>query len=110
MLKSYTIRFVPTARKDLVQMKTYILNKFKYPEYGVNFDKKIKEALMIIKKSPTSFKNTQLIYKGLNIYMNNIKSYLFFYVVDDVNIWILRVLKERMNWENIMKIWIKQND
>ena len=42
MLKSYTIRFVPTARKDLVQMKTYILNKFKYPEYGVNFDKKIK--------------------------------------------------------------------
>ena len=65
---------------------------------------------MIIKKSPTSFKNTQLIYKGLNIYMNNIKSYLFFYVVDDVNIWILRVLKERMNWENIMKIWIKQND
>ena len=76
----------------------------------MNFDKKIKEALMIIKKSPTSFKNTQLIYKGLNIYMNNIKSYLFFYVVDDVNIWILRVLKERMNWENIMKIWIKQND
>ena len=76
----------------------------------MNFDKKIKEALMIIKKSPTSFKNTQLIYKGLNIYMNNIKSYLFFCVVDDVNIWILRVLKERMNWENSMKIWIKQND
>ena len=109
MLNSYTIRFVPNARKDLVQMKTYILNEFKYPQYGVNFDKKIREALMIIKKSPTSFKNTQLIYMGLNIYMNNVKSYLFFYVVDDTNIWILRVLKERMNWVNILKIWIKQN-
>ena len=64
---------------------------------------------MIIKKSPTSFKNTQLIYMGLNIYMNNVKSYLFFYVVDDEDIWILRVLKERMNWENMLKIWIKQN-
>ena len=109
MLNSYTIRFVPNARKDLVQMKTYILNEFKYPQYGVNFDKKIREVLMIIKKSPKSFKNTQLIYMGLNIYMNNVKSYLFFYVVDNTNIWILRVLKERMNWENILKIWIKQN-
>lgn len=110
MLKSYKIRFVPTARKDLVQMKMYILNEFKYPQYGLNFNKKIREALMVIKRSPTSFKNTRLIYKGLNIYMNNVKSYLFFYVVDDANVWILRVLKERMNWENIIKIWIKQND
>lgn len=109
MLKNYTIRFVPSARNDLVQMKQYILNEFKYLQYGVNFDKKIKEASTIIKNSPTSFKSTEFTYKGLEIYMRCIKSYLFFYVVDDKKISVLRVLKDGMNWEYIMKLWIRQN-
>lgn len=109
MLKNYTIRFVPSARNDLVQMKRYILNEFKYLQYGVNFDKKIKEASTIIKNSPTSFKSTEFTYKGLEIYMRCIKSYLFLYVVDDKKISVLRVLKDGMNWEYIMKLWIRQN-
>lgn len=78
MLKNYTIRFVPSARNDLAQMKRYILNEFKYYEYGVNFDNKIKEASKIIKNSPTSFQATEFTYKGLDIYMRCVKSYLFF--------------------------------
>ena len=50
MLKNYSIRFVPSARNDLTKMKRYILNKFKYLEYGENFDTKIAEATKIIKK------------------------------------------------------------
>lgn len=109
MLKNYTIRFVPSARNDLARMKRYILNEFKYYEYGVNFDNKIKEASKIIKNSPTSFKSTEFTYKCLDIYMRCVKSYLFFYVVDDKKISVLRVLKDGMNWEYIMKLWIRQN-
>ena len=109
MLKNYTIRFVPSARNDLARMKQYILNEFKYPQYGANFDSKIREASTIIKKSPTSFKTTDFTYRGLDIYMRCIKSHLFFYVVDGKTISVLRVLKDGMNWEYIMKLWIRQN-
>ena len=109
MLKNYSIRFVPSARDDLARMKRYILNEFKYYEYGVSFDNKIKEASKIIKNSPTSFQATEFTYKGFEIYMRCVKSYLFFYVVDDKKISVLRVLKDGMNWEYIMKLWIRQN-
>ena len=109
MLKSYTIRYVPSAKNDLTQMKQYILNEFKFPQYGINFDYKIKEASTIIKNSPTSFKATNFTYRGLDIYMRCINSHLFFYVVDGKTISVLRVLKDGMNWEYIMKLWIRQN-
>lgn len=109
MLKNYSIRFVPSARDDLARMKRYILNEFKYYEYGVNFDNKIKEVSKIIKNSPTSFQAIEFTYKGLEIYMRCVKSYLFFYVVDDKKISVLRVLKDGMNWGHIMKLWIRQN-
>ena len=109
MLENYNIRFVPSARRDLVRMKEYILKEFKYLQYAVNFDNKIREAIVIIKNSPKSFKNTGLTYKGIDIYMKSIKSYLFFYVVVDANISVLRVFKDRMNWEYIINLWIKEN-
>ncbi len=110
MLKSYKIRFVPSARSDLARMKKYILNEFRYPQYGANFDRKIREASMAIKNSPTSFKTLEFTYKGLDIYMRCIKTYLFFYVVDGNTVSVLRVLKDGMNWEYIMKLWIRQSD
>lgn len=109
MLKNYKIRFVPSARDDLARMKKYILSEFKYSQYGVNFDNKIKEASKIIKNSPTSYRATEFRYKGYDIYMRCVKSYLFFYVVDDNKISVLRVLKDGMNWEYIMKLWIVKN-
>ena len=109
MLKNHTIRFVPSARDDLERMKKYILSEFKYSQYGVNFDNKIKAASNLIKNSPTSYQSTEFRYKGHDIYMRCVKSYLFFYVVDDNKISVLRVLKDGMNWEYIMKMWIVKN-
>lgn len=110
MRKKYTIKFVPSARSDLARMKRYILNEFKYFEYGLNFDNKIKEATTIIKSAPESNKVTEFRYRELDIYMRCVKSYLYFYVVEDKTISVLRVLKEGMNWEYIMKLWVKQHN
>lgn len=93
----------------MVRMKEYILKEFMYPQYGVNFDNKIKEAIKIIKRSPKSFKSTELTYRGYEIYMRCINTYLFFYIVEDGVITVLRVLKDGMNWEYLMKLWIRQN-
>jgi len=90
-------------------MKRYILNEFKYFEYGLNFDNKIKEATTIIRSVPKSSKVTEFRYRELDIYMRCVKSYLYFYVVENKTIIILRVLKEGMNWEYIMKLWVKQH-
>ncbi len=102
------LRFLPSSRDDLVRMKEYILKEFMYPQYGVNFDKKIKEATKIIKKSPKSFKVTEFTYRGLQIYMRCINTYLFFYIVEGETISVLRVLKDGMNWEYLLRLWIKQ--
>ena len=110
MLKKYTVRFVPSARRDLAEMKRYILRKFKYQQYGINFDKKIKAATTIIKKSPTSFTGTGFTYRGLRVYMRCINTYLFFYIVDDDVVSVIRVLKDGMNWEYIMKLWLMEVD
>ena len=109
MRKKYTVKFVPSARRDLARMKRYILSEFKYAEYGVNFDNKVKAATAIIKNAPESNKATVLRYREMDIYMRCVKSYLYFYVVEDRTISILRVLKEGMNWEYIMKLWLRQH-
>lgn len=109
MLEEYTVRFVPSARNDLAKKKRYILSKFKYQQYGINFDKKIKAATTIIKRSPTSFAGTVFSYRGLRVYMRCINTYLFFYIVDDDAISIIRVLKEGMNWEYTMKLWFMED-
>lgn len=109
MLKNYSIRFVPSARNDLTKMKRYILNKFKYLEYGENFDTKIAEATKIIKNSPTSFKATEFTYRDYWIYMRCINTYLFFYIVDNSKISVLRVLKDGQDWKRIISLWLKKN-
>lgn len=109
MLKNYTVRFVPSARNDLASMKRYILNKFKYPQYGLSFDNKIKRATASIKNSPISFRTTGFTYRGFDIYMRCIHAYLFFYIVDDDMISIIRVLRDGMNWEYIIKLWLRNN-
>ena len=90
-------------------IEEYEKGEFMYPQYGVNFDNKIKEAIKIIKRFPKSFKSTEFTYRGYEIYMRCINTYLFFYIVEDGVITVFRVLKDGMNWEYLMKLWIRQN-
>ena len=110
MLRQYTIRYVPSARNDLIKMKKYILINFKYLEYGENFDKKIEEASKIIKNSPLSFEATEFTYRDSLIYMRCINAYQFFYIVDNTKISVLRVLKNGQDWQRIISLWLKKNN
>lgn len=92
-------------------MKEYILNTFKYRELGENFTKKMKEAVKEIKKLPTGYSQIGLQYRGYDIYIKPYRTYLFFYVIDEQRrtVTMLRVLQDGMNWEYIIKQWIREN-
>lgn len=109
MFKNYKMRYTPSSQSDVKGMRQYIIRKFKYLELAKNFDKKISKALNIIQNAPNVYQPTEFYYRGYEIYMRCIDSYLFFYIVEDSTVVLLRVLQDGMNWEYIMKLWIRQN-
>lgn len=109
--KIYKIVYTISSRDDMRQMKKYILDTFKYRELGENFTKKMKEAARDLKTLPTGYDVSGFQYKGYDIYLKPYRTYLFFYVVDEDSqtVTVLRVMKEGMNWQFIIKQWLQQN-
>ena len=107
----YKIEYTFSSRDDMRNMKRYILDNFKYREYGENFTKKMKEAAEGLKTLPTGFDTVGFQYRGYDIYMKSYRTYLFFYVVDEQRqtVTMLRVLQDGMNWEYIIERWIREN-
>ena len=107
---TYKIEYTYSSRDDIRGMKEYILKTFKYRELGENFTKKMKEAAKEIKKLPTGYSKTEFQYRGYDIYIKPYRTYLFFYVVDEQRrtVTMLRVLQDGMNWEYIIKQWIRE--
>jgi len=108
----YKIEYTFSSRDDMRKMKKYILDTFKYRELGENFTKKMKDAANELKKLPTAFDTIGLHYRGYDIHLKPYRTYLFFYVVDNekMTVTVLRVLQDGMNWEFILKRWLKENE
>lgn len=110
LLIHYKLEFTIIAQEDMARMKRYILDTYKYKGLGKSFTLKMKEAIKIIKKSPTSFSKTFFSYRGYTIYFHEHKDYLFFYIVDKNQlITVIRVLHTGMDWEHIISRWIEMN-
>lgn len=108
-LFEYRLVFARSAREDQKALKRYILEEFKYRQYGKNFDAKMKSAAKTIKNAASHIRPTSLYYRGYNIFMMVHKTYLFFYVVDEEKhrITVLRVLNEGREWMTVIRDWIK---
>lgn len=109
----YRVEYTYSARDDMLGMKKYILDTFKYRELGDSFIKKMKEAEKSLKVLPTGYNSIGFQYRGYDIHLKPYKSYLFFYVIDEKNavLTVLRVMQDGMNWEYILKRWLReQND
>ena len=79
------------------------LNTFKYREYAENFSKNIKKAIEGLKFFPKGYEFTGYVIEGLDIYLKPYSTYLIFFVVDDSIITVIRVLKDRVYWQSIIK-------
>ncbi|MBQ8821018.1 MAG: type II toxin-antitoxin system RelE/ParE family toxin [Lachnospiraceae bacterium] len=108
----YKIEFTFSSRDDMRKMKKYILDTFKYRELGENFTRKMKEATEGLKTLPESFDKIGLQYRGYGIRLKLYRKYLFFYVVDNKTkiVTILRVMQEGMDWQVVLKRWLKENE
>ncbi len=108
----YKIEYTFSSRDDMRKMKKYILDTFKYRELGENFTKKMKEAAEGLKTLPTGFDTIEFQYRGYDIYMKPYRTYLFFYVVDEDKkiVTVLRVMQDGMDWQFILKRWLKDSE
>lgn len=108
----YKIVYTYSSRDDIRRMKKYILDTFKYREYANNSINKLKAATKELKILPTGFNTIEFQYRGYDIHMKPYHTYLIFYVVDNVGktVTVLRILKDGMDWQYIIKQWIKHNE
>lgn len=110
MSRIYSVKYTYSARDDMLGMKKYILDTFKYRELGDSFIKKMKEAEKSLNVLPAGYNTVGFQYRGYDIHMKPYKSYLFFYVIDEEKavLTVLRVLQDGMNWEYILKRWLRE--
>ncbi len=85
------------AIQDIVDIKTYILDNFKYSEYAVNFSKEIKKAINSLSTFAEGYEKSGYVIEGLDIYYKPYHTYLIFFVVENTKVIVIRVLKDRMH-------------
>lgn len=111
-LKAYKIQYTYSSRNDMLDMKKYILQTFKYRELGKNFTAKMKKVADVLRFLPTGYDKTGFQYRDYDVYLKPYQTYLIFFTVDEVNhvVTILRILQDGMNWQFIMRRWLKQEE
>ena len=111
-INEYRIEYTYSSREDMRKMKKYILDTFQYREYANNFMNRMKVATKGLKIMPKAFDTIGIQYRGFHIHMKPYRTYLIFYVVDNVSktVTVLRILKDGMDWQYIIKQWLKHNE
>ena len=107
--KKYKIVLSKDALQDIKNTKTYILQTFMYREYAENFSKKIKSAIKALDPFAEGYAKTGYNIEGLEIYYKPYSTYLIFFVVEGTTVTVIRVLKDRMYWQAILRKMNKIN-
>ena len=100
----YRVLLSKDALDDIKVTKKYILTTFQYREYAENFSRKIKKAINELSVFPTGY-----VIEGLEIYLKPYSTYLIFFVIENNIVTVIRVLKDRMYWQSIIKKMQKIN-
>lgn len=99
----YKIRLTSDAKEDIAQIKRYILHTFKYRETAEAFSRNIRNAISKLSPFSEAYKKTGLLIQGLEVYYKPYSTYLIFFVIKQDKVIVIRVLKDRMYWQSIMK-------
>lgn len=100
---SYKIILSKDAVQDIKSTKKYILTTFKYQEYADKFSKNMKFAIQSLNPFAGGYETTGYMIDGSPIYYKPYSTYLIFFVVDGRTVTVIRVLKDRMYWQSIIK-------
>jgi Plasmid stabilisation system protein. len=111
MNSRYKVVITKSGIQDIKEMKTYILEHFKYRSLAENFSSKMKKLLKSLDTFPESHQPTGFYYRGYKIYFKPRNTYLTFYTVSDTDmtVTVLRIMKDGMNWKYIIQQWLQEN-
>lgn len=101
--KKYKIRLTPDAKNDIAQLKRYILTTFKYRETAEAFSKNIRRAILKLSPFSEAYEKTGLTIQGYEVYYKPYSTYLIFFVVEEDEVIVIRILKDRMYWQSIIR-------
>ncbi|MDR1771264.1 MAG: type II toxin-antitoxin system RelE/ParE family toxin [Hungatella sp.] len=100
---NYKIRLTSDARNDIAQIKRYILSTFKYRETAEVFSKNIRYVISKLSPFSKTYTKTGLLIQGLEVYYKPHSTYLIFFVVKENKVIVIRILKDRMYWQSVIK-------
>lgn len=108
----YKVLIAESGKMDVKNKKRYIIENFKYREYAENYSKMIKKAAQELDTFPKGYETIGFQYRGYDIYLKPCNNHLLFYTVDELEmkVTVLRVLQDGMDWENIIRYWLKANE
>ena len=109
-VKQYRVGLSTAAMKDIKRTREYIFVHFKYRSYAEKYLKEIKKAVLGLTVFPEGYEQTEFEVRGSSIYYKPYKNYLIFYIIENTEVCILRIINNRMNWKEILKNLSNESD
>lgn len=103
LLMIYRVYETREALEDISRMAQYMSQKLQNPKAAQDFINQYDTEIKRISYHSMVYKGICLQYRTYKIRMKSFKTYHIFYIVKEKNIIVLRVLKDRQNWQYIMK-------
>lgn len=100
----YKVEETRKAVDDIVGFSEYMIEKFGNSKAAYDFVKKYNKAILQLETFPFGYRGISFEYQGREIQLKPYGTYNIFFVVDREvkKITILRVLKDRQNWKEIL--------
>ncbi len=100
----YKVYMTDEAVSDVYSLTEYIRKELCNNDAAIKLYERLGEQIRKIGIFPAKFPGTGFMYRGYIIYKKVFKTYLIFYIINefDKSVYILRVLKNKMNWKNIL--------
>lgn len=104
---NYDVMVSDEAIEDVWKLVVYVHTELHNPASSKKLYVNLKREISNMAVLPQQNTASGLYYRGYTIYKKVYQSYIIFYIVDDIQkmVFVLRVLKDIMNWKRIMKVF-----
>ena len=101
----YKVQETYEAKADVKNLAAYMIYSLKNKKAAIDFLNLYDKQVYNLAIFPLGYRGTDFRYRGYEIRMKTFSSYNIFYILDarEHQITILRILKNRQNWKEILQ-------
>lgn len=101
----YKVLLTNEATDDVFNLIRYIQIELCNPDAANKLYMNLKREVNNMGDFPLKFADSGIKYRGYTIHKRAYQSYLLFYIINDEDqtVYVLRILKDIMNWRNILQ-------